>query len=77
MAPLVNTVIGWLVISGGLVPIFRFVVPWTMPLFFGGMIGTGSIAGGLLQVVWLVVDIIIYAPFVMASNKIKDSYEET
>lgn len=76
LAPLVNTIIGWLVISGGLVPIFRFVVPWTMPLFFGGMIGTGSLAGGLLQVVWLVVDIIIYAPFVIASNKIKDGYEE-
>ncbi len=76
LAPLVNTLIGWLVISGGLVPIFRFVVPWTMPLFFGGMIGTGSLAGGLLQLVWLVVDIIIYAPFVIASNNIKDSYDE-
>lgn len=76
LAPLANTVIGWLVISGGLVPIFRFVVPWTMPLFFGGMIGTGSLAGGLLQIVWLVVDVIIYAPFVIASNKINDGYDE-
>ena len=40
------------------------------------MIGTGSLAGGLLQLVWLVVDIMIYAPFVIASNNIKDSYDE-
>ncbi len=76
LAPLANTVIGWLFISGGLVPIFRFVVPWTMPMFFCGMIGTGSLAGGLLQLVWLVVDILIYSPFVIASNRIKDIVEE-
>ena len=35
-------------------------------------IGTGSIAGGLLQIVWLVMDVFIYAPFVIASNKLKD-----
>lgn len=76
LAPLVNTVIGWLAITIGLVPIFKFVVPWTMPVFFGGMIGTGSIMGGLLQIVWLVVDICIYAPFVIAANKVRDEEEE-
>ncbi len=76
LVPLVNTVIGYVAISIGLVPIFKYVVPWTMPLFFGGTIGTGSIMGGLLQVVWLLVDIAIYAPFVIAGNKVKDEYEE-
>ena len=33
-------------------------------------------ADGLLQVVWLVMDVFIYAPFVIASNKIKDEEEE-
>ena len=47
-----------------------------MPLFFGGTIGTGSIMGGLLQVLWLVMDVCIYAPFVIASNKIKETDEE-
>ncbi len=77
IAPLANTVVGWLAISSGLVPIFKYVVPWTMPLFFGATIGTGSIAGGLLQIVWLIMDIFIYAPFVIASNRIKDTDEET
>ena len=42
----------------------------------GGTIGTGSIMGGLLQVLWLVMDVCIYAPFVIASNKIKETDEE-
>lgn len=73
LAPLANTVVGWLAISSGLVPIFKFVVPWTMPMFFCATIGTGSIAGGILQLVWLAMDVCIYAPFVIASNKIKDA----
>lgn len=77
LAPLVNTLIGWAAISIGLVPVFKFVVPWTMPMFFCGMIGTGSIAGGLLQIVWLAVDVLIYAPFVIAANRIKDEYDDT
>lgn len=76
LVPLVNTVIGYVAISIGLVPIFKYVVPWTMPLFFGGTIGTGSVMGGLLQIVWLLVDIAIYAPFVIAGNKVKDEYDE-
>ena len=76
LAPLANTIVGWLAVSAGLVPIFKYVVPWTMPLFFGGTIGTGSLAGGILQLVWLVMDICIYEPFVIAGNKIKDTEEE-
>lgn len=76
LAPLANTVIGWLAISSGIVPVFKFVVPWTMPLFFGGAIGTGSVMGGLLQIVWLLVDIAIYAPFVIAANHIKDDSKD-
>ncbi len=76
LAPLANTIVGWLAVTAGIVPIFKYVVPWTMPMFFGGTIGTGSIMGGLLQLVWLAMDICIYAPFVIASNKVKDEEEE-
>lgn len=72
LAPIANTIIGWLAISAGLVSIFKYVVPWTMPVFFGGLIGTGTISGGLLQLVCLAVDVVIYAPFVIAANKMKD-----
>ena len=77
LVPIVNTIIGYIAIGVlGIVPIFKYVVPWTMPLFFGGTIGTGSIMGGLLQVVWLAVDVIIYAPFVIVGNKMKDENDE-
>ncbi len=76
LAPITNTIIGWLAISSGLVPIFKYVVPWTMPSFFGGLIGTGSISGGLLQLVCIAADVCIYAPFVIAANKIKDEGED-
>lgn len=71
LAPLVNTVVSWLALTAGLVPLFKYVVPWTMPAFFGGLLGTGSLAGGILQIFLLVLDIFIYAPFVMAAGKIK------
>lgn len=77
LAPLANTVVGWLAVSAGLVPIFKYVVPWTMPLFFGGTIGTGSLAGGILQLVWLAMDVCIYAPFVIAGNRMKDTEDES
>lgn len=77
LVPIVNTIIGYVAIGVlGIVPIFKYVVPWTMPLFFGGTIGTGSIMGGLLQVVWLAVDVVIYAPFVIVGNKMKDENDE-
>lgn len=76
LAPLVNTVVGWIAISSGIVPIFKYVVPWTMPPFFGALIGTGSITGGLLQIVWILIDIAIYAPFIIASNKVQDDESE-
>ena len=75
-APLANTVIGWLAITAGIVPVFKYVVPWTMPIFFEAMIGTGSVMGGLLQIVWRIVDIAIYAPFVIAANKVADDEDE-
>ena len=72
LAPMVNTVIGWLALSLELVPIFKYLVPWTMPPVFGGIIGTDSLSGGILQLVWLAVDILIYAPFVVVANRTKD-----
>lgn len=72
LAPLANTVIGWVAITWFGFPVFRFAVPWTMPLFFCGLVGTGSIWGGVLQLIWLAADVVIYAPFVIALNRSKD-----
>ena len=75
-APLANTMVGWFAVSWGIVPVFKESVPWTMPIFLNGALGTGSFMGGVLQVVWLVMDIFIYAPFVITANMIEFSDEK-
>lgn len=70
LTPLANTVIGYVAITWGIVPIFKVSMPWTMPLIVSGILGTGSFMGGVLQAVWLVTDIFIYVPFVLLANVI-------
>ena len=71
LAPLANVLVGYVAISWGIVPIFQVDIPWTMPLILSAAIGTHSIMGGILQIVWLIMDIFIYAPFVITANAIE------
>ena len=71
LAPLANVLVGYVAISWGIVPIFQIDIPWTMPLILSATIGTHSIMGGILQIVWLIMDIFIYAPFVITANSIE------
>ena len=68
LAPLANTVVGWAAITWGIVPSFQIFIPPALPLFVNGVLGTHSIMGGVLQTVWLTMDIFIYAPFVITAN---------
>lgn len=43
---------------------------WTMPVFVSGYIGSGSVAGVVLQVVILVLGVLIYMPFLKMYEKI-------
>ena len=70
-APIANVIVGYLAISWGIVPIFQVDIPWTIPLILSASIGTHSIMGGILQIVWLIMDIFIYAPFVITANAIE------
>ena len=71
LAPMANTLVGYVAISWGIVPIFQVDIPWTMPLILSSAIGTHSIMGAILQIVWLIMDIFIYAPFVITANAIE------
>ncbi len=75
-APMANTLVGYFAISWGIVPVFKESIPWTMPFFLNGMMGTGSLMGGVLQLVWLLMDIFIYAPFVITANMIEFKEQE-
>lgn len=63
LAPMVNAVVAYIAMSTGLVPLTHAVATWTMPPIISGFLTTGSIAGSLLQVVLIVLDILLYLPF--------------
>ncbi|MDB6238317.1 PTS cellobiose transporter subunit IIC [Lactobacillus amylovorus] len=56
--------------SGGLVPLCNgTVITWTMPPLIFGFLVTGSIAELILQLNNIVLDVLIYMPFMSALNK--------
>lgn len=64
LAPVVITIVTYFSMSIGLVPVSTGVhVPWTTPIFIGGMLTTNSIAGGIMQLVNLVIVTLIWIPF--------------
>lgn len=67
LAPVVTVIISYLAIAAGIVPRpIGITVVWTTPFFLSGWIGTGSVMGGLLQLVNLVVSTLIWFPFIKA-----------
>ena len=70
LAPMANVLVGYFAISWQIVPIFQESLSASMPLVISATISTQSIMGGVLQIVWLVMDIFIYAPFVIVSNSV-------
>lgn len=79
LAPIVTVIISYLAIASGIVPRpIGITVVWTTPFFLSGWIGTGSIMGGLLQLVNLVVSALIWFPFIKAldNSYLKEEQEK-
>lgn len=75
LAPLASTTISYVVIAMGLVPRpIGATVVWTTPIFLAGWLGTGSITGGILQIVDVIVMTLIWIPFlkIMDNQYLKD-----
>ena len=53
-------------------------VVWSTPVFLSGWLGTGSIRGGLLQIVNMIIAVMIWFPFLKVLDKgyLKDEQEE-
>lgn len=69
LAPLVSTTISYFAIYAGLVPRpIGATVVWTTPIILSGWLGTGSVAGAILQIVTVVVMTAIWVPFLMAMD---------
>ena len=74
ISPIIVTALNYFVMSIGLVPAPTGVsLPWTVPVFFSGMIATNSLAGGLLQIVDCLIVGCIWLPFLHMLDKQLDS----
>lgn len=68
---MISAIISYIVFSIGLVPIPTGLVqlPWTTPPILSGYLVTGSIAGGILQLVLIVIATLIWIPFIKIEDK--------
>ena len=70
LVPVINILIGYAAISLELIPPIAYGVPWTTPGPLIPFLGTGGVFMGLVVgIVCLAVSVLVYAPFVIASNK--------
>ena len=64
LAPVVVVIFTYFMMATGIVPLTTGIsVPWTMPIFFGGMLATNSIMGGILQIINFFIVFFIWVPF--------------
>lgn len=74
LAPIIVTAFNYTVMAIGLVPAPTGVsVPWTVPIFFSGMMATNSVLGGLLQIVDVLIVGFLWYPFLRVLDKQDDS----
>ncbi len=70
LVPMVNAVVTYYAMKFALVPLCTgAVVPWTMPPIISGFLATNSLAASFLQAINIVIDILIYFPFLLSLNK--------
>lgn len=71
LAPVVCSAVAYSAIDMGLVmPVIAAKIPWITPPILGGFLATGHWTGAVLAAVNLLISILIYIPFVIASEKI-------
>jgi lactose/cellobiose-specific phosphotransferase system IIC component len=76
IVPLALTGISALAVASGLVPHPALFIEWTTPPILSGVIATqGGLAGGVLQVVNLIVGTLIYLPFVKVADAVKAEHQ--
>ncbi len=70
LTPLVLACISYAAVASGLVPGTSANIEWTTPVFLNAYLSTGSWNGAVLQLLNLAIGTCLYAPFVLASNRI-------
>ncbi len=74
--PLINAIITYAATYFGFIPVIRENISWAMPVLLSGYFSTGSIRGSILQVFLIVIDVLVYIPFVRLNDRaIETSFE--
>lgn len=69
LAPMVNCVISYFAMASGIIPLVKAVPGWTTPPIISGFLATGSIKASILQLLLIVIDILLYFPFIKTIEK--------
>lgn len=67
LVPLVNVVVAYFSMASHLVPLVQLEVTWTLPPIISGALATNSWQGAILSLILMIVDILIYIPFVIVA----------
>ena len=69
LVPILGILIGHLAIQINFIPPVAFNVPWTTPGPIMPFLATGTFKGLIVGIIIFVMSVVVYAPFVIASNK--------
>lgn len=69
LAPALNLVVAYVAFATGIVPGTYADPGWTMPPIISGFLATGSWQASILQALLIVLDILLYLPFVMSVER--------
>lgn len=69
IAPIFNLIISYACMASGLIPLVYAEPGWTTPPIISGFLSTGSIGAAILQLVLIIIDILLYLPFVINVEK--------
>lgn len=76
LAPIMNMIVSFITMSMGLVPLTYAAPGWTTPPVISGFLATGSLNASILQLVLVIMDVLLYLPFVLNVEK-RFKMEET
>lgn len=75
LIPVICLVIAYLATSAGIIAKTVVMVPWTTPPVISAFLATGGDwKAAVLAILLIALSVILYMPFVIAANKMKDEY---
>ncbi len=69
VAPIANLIIAYAAMATGIVPMTYTAPGWTTPPVISGFLATGSLSASVLQLLLIVIDVLLYLPFVANVEK--------